>query len=79
MTHTCNGSSIDYTCTTSSSAAEGAWNQSVSTRVESGKTVDTATDYWRVTSAPAQVLIPSMDSTTTPQYRRKCALNEAQD
>jgi uncharacterized membrane protein YgcG len=64
MTHTATGV-YDYTYTTSSSAAEGAWESSVSTQVESGKTI-TTTDYWQVTSAPAQVLIQSMDSTTTP-------------
>jgi hypothetical protein len=55
----------EYTYSIPSAAAQGLWEASVSTEVESGKTIQT-NDYWEVAGSPAQVIINSVSDTTVP-------------
>jgi hypothetical protein len=55
----------EYTYSISSAATGGLWESSVSTQVESGKTI-TTNDYWLVATSPAQVIINSVTSSTAP-------------
>jgi hypothetical protein len=51
----------EYTYSIPSNASQGEWETIVLIEVESGKTLHSS-DYWEVTSSPAQVLINGFDS-----------------
>lgn len=55
----------EYTYIIPGSAAEGLWEATVATEVESGKTLNT-NDYWTVEGSPAQVIIYGVTDTTVP-------------
>ncbi len=64
MTHASTGT-YTYSYVTSSGATGGVWESAVSANVDTGKDLF-ATDYWNITSAPAQVLISSMGTLIVP-------------
>ncbi|NTV44113.1 MAG: hypothetical protein HGA67_00250 [Candidatus Yonathbacteria bacterium] len=54
-----------YAYTTAGNAPAGVWETTFSAQVEPGKTL-AGNDYWNISTSPAQVIINSVGSTTTP-------------
>jgi hypothetical protein len=63
----------EYVFNVSSSAVQGTWETAAAVQVEAGKTI-TASNFWSVAGAPAQIKINSITSTTIPNISANITL-----
>ena len=63
----------EYVFNVPSSAVQGNWETTASVQVEGGKTI-TASDFWNVAGAPAQIKINSVGKTTVPDISANITL-----